>query len=102
MASFCPRCHYPLDDDPHDDSRLCLACRWFGDKSETDATPPPPDSLELAFLQLLALYRDVCRLELLAEQIAKDIPEHVVKFNAIKERVLHAGHCLLFMFRGQK
>jgi len=98
IIEFCPKCFHPLDDSD-DDGRLCPACRWFGDKAEICITPPPPTSLELAFTQMLALYRDICRMELLAEQVAEGKPEHRKHLNAVKARVSHARHSLLHMFR---
>lgn len=96
MATFCPECYHPLDSNFDDDGRLCPACRWFGDKSEVCQNPPPPSNLELAFAQLLAMYRDVCRMELLAEQLVESGPEHLT---AIRARVSNARHSILYLFR---
>jgi len=98
IAEFCPKCFHPLDDSD-DDGRLCPACRWFGDKAEICTSPPPPTDLELAFIQMLALYRDVCRMELLTEQVAEGKPEHRRHLNAVKARGSHAKHSLLHLFR---
>ena len=70
MSEFCPKCGLPLDTSG-DDSRLCEACGWFGDYEETAKKPSDPEVFNpvLATLQALALYRDVCRDELIAEQI---------------------------------
>jgi hypothetical protein len=100
-TEFCPKCHYPLDESD-DDSRLCVACQWFGDKSEVCKKLPDPTPIELAFIQLVTLYRDVCRLELLAEQLAEGHPEHQRKLTYIKMRVSHARHSLLHLFRGTR
>ena len=97
-AEFCPECYYPLGPS-EDDGRLCEACRWFGDQSEICAKPPAPDDLELAFLQLLALYRDVCRMELMAEQLAEGRKDYEVNLRAIRARVGHARHSILHLFR---
>jgi hypothetical protein len=103
MAIFCPRCYHPLDEDPDDDGRLCTACRWFGDKSEICENPPAPTELELAFAQLLAMYRDVCRLELLAEQLAEgNLPAYNRSLVAIRARVAHARHSIQYLFRETK
>jgi len=70
MAQFCPRCAAPLDTSG-DTGRLCETCGWFGDASETLSAPPQSDEFNpvLAALQALDLYRDVCRGELIAEQM---------------------------------
>lgn len=99
MATFCPKCYHPLDDDPDDDARLCSACRWFGDKSEVCENPPPPTEIELAFAQLLAMYRDVCRMELLAEQLIENNSEYDRSLAAIRARVSNARHSILYLFR---
>ena len=69
FAEFCPRCGTPLDTSG-DDSRLCESCGWYGDRCETHPKPPVSDGRNptLAVLQALAMYRDVCRNELIVEQ----------------------------------
>jgi hypothetical protein len=54
-----------------DETRLCECCGWFGENSETAKRPPPAADFNpvRAALQGLALYRDVCRQELVAEQV---------------------------------
>ena len=99
-SEFCPKCYYPLDDSD-DDGRLCGTCKWFGDKSEVETTPPTSADLELAFVQMLSLYRDVCRLELLAERVAEQYPKYQSKLNVIKARVSQARHSLLYIFRNR-
>ncbi len=102
MAIFCPKCYHPLDNDSDDDARLCSACHWFGDKLEICENPPTPTEIELAFTQLLAMYRDVCRMELLAEQLVKNSGfEYKYKraLIAIKARVSNARHSILYLFR---
>lgn len=101
MSEFCPKCYYPLDKSD-DDSRLCIACQWFGDKTEVRTKPPDLTPIELVFLQLTTLYRDVCRLELFAEQLAEGRPEHQNKLAFIKTRVAHSRHSLLHLFRGTR
>lgn len=101
MTEFCPRCYHPLEGSD-DDGRLCAACQWFGDKSEVCNKPPAPTDLELAFIQMLSLYRDVCRLELLAEQIMEQQPEHADKMCPIKTRVTAARHSLIHLFRNTR
>ncbi|MHB8108286.1 MAG: hypothetical protein ACYDH4_12820 [Candidatus Cryosericum sp.] len=69
-SEFCPRCNSPLEA-AADDGRLCEVCGWFGDQTEVLDKPPQPDTFNpvLATVQCLALYRDVCRNELIAEQV---------------------------------
>lgn len=101
IAEFCPKCYYPLGLS-EDDGRLCEACRWFGDQSEICATPPVSDDLELVFTQLLALYQDVCRMELLAEQLAEGQANYEARLKAIRVKVSHARHSILYLFRAIK
>jgi hypothetical protein len=70
MAEFCPRCGSPVDAGG-DERRLCDTCGWFGDNGETTKQPPDADLFNpvLATVQMLTLFRDVCRQELMAEQI---------------------------------
>ena len=70
MSEFCPRCTAPLETGP-DADRLCEVCGWFGDQQEALLTPPKSDVFNpvLAAAQTLELYRDVCRKELVAEQV---------------------------------
>lgn len=106
MITFCPTCYHPLeevDTEPNaddDGGRLCPACQWFGDKSEVCTQPPEPSQIELAFLQLVAMYRDICRLELLAEQLVEGHPKHQKQLDFIKKRIEHAKHSLFYLFRG--
>lgn len=100
-TEFCPKCYYPLGLS-EDDGRLCEACHWFGDQSEICATPPAPDNLELAFTQLLALYRDICRIELVAEQLTEGQANYEAKLRVIQARVGHARHSILHLFRTTK
>jgi hypothetical protein len=68
-VEFCPKCGSPLET-AADPGRLCEACGWFGDWQEVLHSPPPQDKFNpvLTAVQSLALYRYVCREELLAEQ----------------------------------
>lgn len=104
-AEFCPQCYHPFDviDEAEDDGgRLCSVCRWFGDKTEICVIPPAPTTLELAFTQLLALYRDVCRMELLAEQLAGGQAKYNKSLNAVRARANHARHSIIHLFRMTK
>ena len=100
-TEFCPKCYYPLGLS-EDDGRLCEACRWFGDQSEICDIPPASDNFELAFIQLLALYRDICRIELLAEQLTEGRADYKTKLRAIRVRVDRARHSILYLFRTAK
>jgi hypothetical protein len=99
MAEFCPICGTPLDT-TGDDSRICEACGWFGEKSETSPKPPPCDTVNpvLATIQALTLYRDVCRSELICEQVydAGDCTETEMK--AIKLAARESMQSLVTMF----
>lgn len=97
-AEFCPKCYHPLEPS-EDDARLCGVCSWFGDQSEICAAPPTPDDLELAFSQLLALYRDVCRMELMAEQLAEGREGYEKSLRAVRARANHARHSILHLYR---
>ena len=98
-AEFCPTCFYPLETASDDDGRLCAVCNWFGDKSEVCSKPPAHTDLELAFAQLLVLFRDVCRMELLAEQLVENSSETYDKsLKAVRERASHARHSILHFF----
>lgn len=100
-AEFCPKCYYPLDPS-EDDGRLCGVCCWFGDQSEICARPPAPDNLDLAFSQLLALYRDVCRMELMAEQLADGKEDYEDSLKLVRERANHARHSVLNLFQSTR
>ena len=70
MTEFCPKCGAPLDTSG-DESRLCEYCGWFGDSGESVRRPPDADEFNpvLAVIQALTMFRDVCRDELVAEQV---------------------------------
>ena len=70
MTSYCPRCDSPLHhEDPKDSARLCDVCGWFGDWEETLAQPLGEWNPALEASKALAGYRDICRQELLLEQL---------------------------------
>jgi hypothetical protein len=99
MSEFCPRCTAPLETSREDD-RLCEVCGWFGDRQEVLLVPPRNDTLNpvLAAAQTLELYRDVCRKELMAEQIydAGDATE--ADLNKVRMARRHAAHSIIEMF----
>jgi hypothetical protein len=74
MNEFCPKCLYPIqaskDQASKDRERLCETCGWFGDKIETLAEPTESGDFNptRAAAQILGLFRDVCRQELILEQ----------------------------------
>jgi hypothetical protein len=73
MISYCPRCDSPLHhEDPHDSARLCDVCGWFGDWEETLAQPLGDWNPALEASKALTLYREVCRQEMLLEQLFCD------------------------------
>jgi len=99
MAEFCPRCTAPLET-ARDLDRLCEVCGWFGDWQEVLHAPPRSDVVNpvLAAAQTLELYRDVCRQELMAEQMydAGDGTEAQLHKVHIARR--HAAHSIIEMF----
>jgi len=97
-VEFCPKCFYPLETTISDDGRLCAVCNWFGDKSEVCNKPPTPSDLDLAFAQLLVLFREVCRMELLAEQLVENSANYDKSLKAVRARAAHARHSILHFF----
>ena len=99
MAEFCPRCGYPLEY-AQDPARLCDTCGWFGDWQEVLHTPPSGDAFNSAraAAQVLELYRDICRRELIIEQAyyAGGITEDVVR--KAKTQCRQCAHLLIEMF----
>jgi len=83
-----------------DPSRLCETCGWFGDRQETLPVPPKSNEFNpvLAAAQTLDLYRDVCRKELIAEQMYDN--GSATQPELRKVRVLHrqAVRALIEMF----
>jgi hypothetical protein len=81
-------------------ARLCEICGWFGDCQEVLCRPPKSDVLNpvLAAAQALELFRDVCRKELIAEQVydAGNATEADIRRVRIARR--HAAHALIEMF----
>lgn len=98
IAEFCPKCYYPVSASD-DDSRLCEACQWWGDKSEALTQPPIPSDLETAFAQLLALYREVCRMEMMAEDLAGGLPQFQDALNKVRSRAAIARTNIMQLFR---
>jgi len=99
MSEFCPRCTAPLEsaDDP---GRLCDVCGWFGDRMEVLSAPPRNDEFNpvLAAAQTLELYRDVCRKELLAEQIYDAGNATEAELQRVRMARRHAAHSIIEMF----
>jgi len=98
-SEFCPRCAAPLETS-RDDDRLCEVCGWFGDRQEVLLVPPQTDVLNpvLAAAQTLELYRDICRNELIAEQVydAGWVTEGDLRKVHIARR--HATHSIIQLF----
>jgi hypothetical protein len=99
MAEFCPKCGTPLDDSG-DECRYCDACGWFGDSGETAKAPPPSDQFNpvLAAVQALTLFRDVCRQELVAEQVYDAGNATEADLRKVKTEVRNALHSLVELF----
>jgi hypothetical protein len=103
MAEFCPKCGTPLDDSG-DECRYCDTCGWFGDNGETAKTPPPSNQFSpvQAVLQALALFRDVCRKELRAEQVFNTGNVSDAKLRAIKMEARSCLHSLVELFTAMR
>jgi hypothetical protein len=99
VAEFCPRCTAPLEAAP-DPARLCEVCGWFGDQQEVLLMPPQSDVLNpvLAAVQALELYRDVCRNELIAEQVYDAGNGTEAQLNRVRTSRQHAAHSIIEMF----
>jgi hypothetical protein len=99
MAEFCPRCTAPLETG-RDADRLCEICGWFGDQQEALLAPPTSDVLNpvLAAAQTLELYRDVCRKELLAEQIYDAGNATEAELQRVRLARRRAAHSIIEMF----
>jgi len=99
VAEFCPRCTAPLETG-RDADRLCEVCGWFGDQQEVLLAPPRSDVSNpvLAAAQALELYRDVCRHELLAEQVYDAGNGSEAQLNRVCVSRRHAAHSIIEMF----
>jgi len=99
MAEFCPRCTAPLEIS-RDADRLCEGCGWFGDQQEALLAPPASDvpNPVLAAVQTLELYRDVCRKELVAEQIYDAGNATEAELQRVRLARRHAAHSIIEMF----
>ena len=99
MAEFCPRCTAPLETG-RDADRLCEVCGWFGDQQEVLLAPPRSDVSNpvLAAAQALELYRDVCRHELVAEQVYDAGNGTEAQLNRVRVSRRHAAHSIIEMF----
>lgn len=64
--SYCPKCWSEI---AIADECLCDACGWFGDPKEVLAKPGKDFNFTGAAVQVLGLFRDACRQELLMEQL---------------------------------
>ncbi len=98
MAEFCPRCTAPLESS-RDADRLCEVCGWWGDQQEVLVVPPESDVFNpvLAAAQTLELYRDVCRKELLAEQIYDAGNATEADLQRVRLARRHAVHSIIEM-----
>ena len=99
MSEFCPRCTAPLETS-RDSDRLCEVCGWFGDQQEALLAPPTSDVLNpvLAAAQTLDLYRDVCRKELVAEQIYDAGNATEAELQRVHLARRYAAHSIIEMF----
>jgi hypothetical protein len=99
MSEFCPRCNAPLET-AQDPARLCEVCGWFGDWQEVLSTPPKSDVFNpiTAAAQALELFRDVCRKELIAEQVYDAGNATEADLRQVRVARRHATHALIEMF----
>ncbi len=99
MSEFCPRCTAPLETS-QDADRLCDVCGWFGDQQEALLVPPQTDVINpvLAAAQTLELYRDVCRKELIAEQVFDAGNATEADLRRVHMARWHAAHSIIAMF----
>ena len=99
LAEFCPKCGAPMDTGG-DDSRICAACGWFGWKTETCQMPPDTSDFNptLSAVQVLALYRNACRMELLAEQLFDAGHGTEADLSRVRLKVRSATHAAIEMF----
>ena len=99
FAEFCPRCGTPVDTSG-DETRLCDACGWFGDHTETARRRRTRAQFNpvLAVVQALTLFRDVCRQELVAEQIYAVDSAVEADLRRIKTEARNALHSLVELF----
>lgn len=100
---FCPKCRTPIDTIDHQDTaRLCPGCGWFGDTEETNKVAEATTNMDNNVLQTLALYRNVCRQELLAEAGYNRGLLPLREFLAVKACVDDATQNLMFMYRAMQ
>ena len=99
MSEFCPRCTAPLET-ARDADAPCEVCGWFGDQHRGPESPPRSDVFNpvLAAAQTLELYRDVCRKELMAEQIYDAGNATEADLQRVRMARRHAAHSIIEMF----
>jgi len=99
VSEFCPRCNAPLES-ALDPARLCEVCGWFGDGMEVLHAPPQSDVVNpvLAAAQTLELYRDVCRQELIGEQMYDAGNGTEAQLQRLHIARQHAAHSIIEMF----
>ena len=99
MSEFCPRCTAPLETS-RDADRLCEVCGWWGDQQEALLVPPKSDVFNpvLAAAQTLELYREVCRHELIAEQVYDAGDGTEAELQRVHMARRHAAHSIIEMF----
>jgi hypothetical protein len=88
MNGYCPKCGQTVND------LLCETCGWFGDDVLNEA--PVGADIVASIVVILNSYRDICRDEILLEQVGPDSKE------LIRARQL-VGYCkqeILGMFIG--
>ena len=98
MSEFCPRCTAPLETS-QDAARLCEVCGWWGGQEEVLLAPPRDvENPALAAAQSLELYRDVCRKELVAEQVYDAGNYTEADLHKVHAACRHAARSIISMF----
>jgi len=101
IVEFCPKCGNPIGIlEANDPSRLCSICAWFGDSTETLKKPPMTGNLETSLRQSLALYRSVCRNELLLEAAYKADQLSFGDLLRARAKIVESESSLIALFRG--
>jgi hypothetical protein len=99
ILEFCPRCAAPLETS-RDADRLCEVCGWWGGQEEVLSAPPQTDVVNpvLTASQVLELYRDACRYELIGEQVCDAGNATETDLRRVRVARRHAADSIIAMF----
>lgn len=93
--NYCPRCQYPIATNTE---CSCELCGWFGSPKETLSEPGEDFNLTHAVIEILELYKQACRDELIIEQLY-DLGEAIEKdINRARSYTRGMIHRLVEMF----